>query len=68
MTDLFFLERKIAHLEKHIVWTRNNIRNSHILDKRLSEISELRAKLASSEQYKLTVRVNQKTKKPNAND
>ena len=68
MTDLFFLERKIAHLEKHIVWTRNNIRNSQILDKRLSEISKLRAKLARSESCKLTVLVNQKTNNLNAND
>jgi|AntAceMinimDraft_11_1070367.scaffolds.fasta_scaffold02938_9 hypothetical protein len=47
--------RKIAKLERHIHWVRQNIGSGDILDKRLAEISRLRANAASDQKPSLVV-------------
>jgi hypothetical protein len=47
--------RRIAKLEHHINWIRQNIGSGDILDKRLAEISKLRASAASDQKPRLVV-------------
>lgn len=47
--------KQIAKLERHIHWVRQNIGQSQVLDKRLSEISKLRASSTSDQKPALVV-------------
>jgi len=40
--------RRIARLEQHINWIRQNIGSGDILDKRLAEISKIRGAIAAA--------------------
>lgn len=45
----------IAKLERHVRWVRQNIGQSQVLSKRLSEISKLRAAAVSDQKPRLVV-------------
>jgi len=46
MNDEFLIRKKITELENHIAWMRKHMKQSAALQRRLSEISELRANIA----------------------
>ena len=49
------VQKKIRELEKHIEWIRSNLGSGPYLNKRLTEISKLRANIAQTHATELKI-------------
>lgn len=52
MTDIEKTRKKITQIEAHVTWIRQHIGDGPTLDRRLAEISKLRASIAADARTK----------------